>query len=135
MTDSTNQPPIRVLIVEDDPMLRNLLSVKFNERHFSSMFSSDGAGAADLVDEFEPDVVILDIMLPNMNGVDILEAIRKKKAKEELPVIILSNKSDEKEIERAKEIGATKYCIKAMTDLSEVIDYAEKAHNSVLTWD
>jgi DNA-binding response OmpR family regulator len=113
---------IKVVIVEDDPMLRNMLSVKLSKQiDFASMFISDGSQAVQSIRLFEPQVVVLDLMLPGLNGLEILEQLKTDEALKTLPVIILTNKSDDTDKQRAKELGAAKYLIKAMTDLKDLV--------------
>jgi DNA-binding response OmpR family regulator len=111
----------KVLIVEDDPMLRNLLSMKLTRHNYPFMFVSDGVEAIDSARTFEPNVIILDLMLPGKNGFEVFSELKGIPELASIPVIIFSNKSDDKDRARATELGAAKYLIKAMTDLNELM--------------
>lgn len=116
----TDSPP-KILVVEDDPMLRNMLSMKFSRHSLVYMFVSDGSQALESALSFNPDVIVLDLMLPGMDGFEIFAAFKATAALQSTPVIIFSNKSDEADRLRALEMGASKYLVKAMTDLNELV--------------
>lgn len=112
---------IKVMVVEDDPLLRNLLSVKLAKSGCPHMFSSDGSEAVDLIRQYQPNVVVLDLMLPGKTGFEILEELKADDGLKDIPVVIFSNKSSDNEKERAIELGAANYFVKAMTDLGEFV--------------
>lgn len=118
---SSGAEPIKVFVVEDDPMLRNMLAAKFAKSHCASMFTNDGAQAIDLAQKYEPDVILLDLMLPGKDGFEILDEVKQHGSFPGVPIIVFSNKSEPKDKERVLELGATSYHIKAMTDLNELI--------------
>ena len=126
-TEQSNNPvpalaePPKVLVVEDDPMLRNMLSMKFSRHSLIYMFVSDGAQALDAAHGFAPDVIVLDLMLPGMNGFEIFAACKESETLRHVPVVIFSNKSDEADRLRALEMGAKAYLVKAVTDLNELV--------------
>ncbi|MES2749507.1 MAG: response regulator [Patescibacteria group bacterium] len=112
---------VRVLVVEDDPLLRNMLSVKLSNSHCPHMFSNDGLQALDLAKQFDPQVIVLDLMLPGKDGFEVLAELKADEQVKATPVIIFSNKSGDNERSKAIELGASAYRIKAMTDLNELI--------------
>ncbi len=114
------EPP-KVLVIEDDPMLRNMLSMKFSRHSLVYMFVSDGSQALEAAISFAPDVIVLDLMLPGMNGFEIFAAFKETKQLSAVPVIVFSNKSDEADRLLALEMGASAYMVKAMTDLNELV--------------
>ncbi len=112
----------KILIVEDDPLLRNLLSVKLSKNNCPYMFSNDGTQAIDLINNFKPDVIVLDLMLPGKNGLEILEEIKSDENLKTIPAIIFSNKDTTDARNKATELGADGFYVKASTDLTELID-------------
>lgn len=116
----------KVMIVEDDPLLRNLLSVKLAKAHCPHMFSSDGSEAVDLIRQYQPKIIILDLMLPGKTGFEILQELKTDNGLKDIPVVIFSNKSSETEKGKAKELGAVDYFVKAMTDLGEFVEQLKK---------
>lgn len=116
---------IRVFVLEDDPLLRNLLSIRFDRSGFPYEFSSDGSTAVSSIEQFKPDVIILDLMLPGHNGLDILERVKAHPALKTTPVVVFSNRDGTDERARAKALGVNGFYVKAMTDLSELIETIE----------
>lgn len=112
---------VRVLVVEDDPLLRNMLSVKLANSHCPYMFSNDGQQAVELATQFEPQVIVLDLMLPGKDGFEVLAELKAHDQMKSVPVVIFSNKSGDNEKAKAIELGASAYRVKAMTDLNELI--------------
>lgn len=116
---------IRVYVVEDDPLLRNLLSIRLEKSSFPYEFNRDGNGAIESMKLFKPDTIILDLMLPGMSGFDILAQIKQEPDLRDVPVIVFSNKDGSEDRQKAKELGANCFYVKAMTDLSELVEKIE----------
>lgn len=116
---------IRVYIVEDDPLLRNLLSLRFNKSSFPYEFSEDGKLAVSAMKQFKPDVIILDLMLPGKSGFEVLTEIKAEECLKEIPVIVFSNRDGQADKKKAEELGAVAFYVKVMTDLSELVETIE----------
>lgn len=116
---------IRVYIVEDDPLLRNLLSLKLDKTHFPYAFSTDGSNIVPALRQFKPDIVILDLMLPGRSGFEVLADIKADSSVSAVPVIVFSNQDSPDDRAKAHELGAKGFYVKAMTDLSELIETVE----------
>ncbi len=112
---------VRVFGVEDDPLLRMLLSTKFDMSSVQYDFSEDGLQVADRVKQFRPTVILLDIMIGAVNGLDILEEIKQNPELQSIPVIVFSNQDSYEERKRAQTLGASDYLVKATTDLSDLV--------------
>ena len=115
----------KILIVEDDAFLHNLLADKLEQLRKKGIevyppFS--GKEALEKAKEVHPDVVLLDVVLPGMNGFEVLEALRKDPELKDVSVIILSNLNQDKDKERAKELGVTDYMVKANFMLEELVE-------------
>ena len=113
---------VKVFVVEDDPLLRNLLSIKFSKTGFLHEFSNDGENIVNIMHQFAPDVIILDLMLPGKSGFDVLKEIKNTSTISNIPVIIFSNKDGVNDRAGAIELGADKFYVKALTDLSELVE-------------
>jgi len=111
----------KILLVEDDPFLIDIYSTKLKESGFSVEVASDGESALRKVKEKEPDLVILDIVLPQLDGWEILRQIKSDPKLNNIKIIILSNLGQKEEVERGVELGAVKYLIKAHYTPSEVV--------------
>src|SRR3989344_2487677 len=109
-----------ILIIEDDVFLGDVLLEKFKKEGFEAHLSRDGAEGLAEMKKFKPDLILLDIILPTMNGYEILEAKQKDPEIEKIPVIIISNSGQPVEINRALALGVKDYFIKAQFDPEEV---------------
>jgi len=116
---------IRVYVVEDDPLLRNLLSIRFEKAEFVYKVNGNGENAVDEVSEFNPAVVILDLMLPGKDGFEVLAELKSDEKTKDVPVIVFSNRDGVHDRKQAQELGAAGFYVKAMTDLSELISKIE----------
>lgn len=119
------QPPsldsLKVLVVEDDPLLKNLLAIKLTASGCMPLYVDDGLKAYDLAITFKPDVVLLDLMIPGMDGFGVLEKFQADPELKKVPVFVFSNKSSEQDKQRVFDLGAKMFRQKAETNLSEVV--------------
>jgi two-component system response regulator MtrA len=99
----------RVLVVDDDPALAEMLTIVLRGEGFDTAVVGDGTRALPAVREMRPDVVLLDLMLPGMNGIDVCRAIR---AESGVPIVMLTAKSDTVDIVLGLESGADDYVVK-----------------------
>jgi DNA-binding response OmpR family regulator len=114
-------PQKKILWVEDDKLLSVILSKKFLKAGFILHRASNSDEAFAYLDKETPDVIVLDILLPGMNGIDILEKIRAIEKLRKIPAIILSNMNTQNYIDKAKFLGAKKFIVKAAASLEEII--------------
>lgn len=124
----TTSKEIRVLVVEDDPLLRNLLSVKLTKSKIPYHFCHNGNDVIDIAFQYKPTLIILDLMLPGKNGIDVLNEMRKVPDFEKTPVIIFSNKDNDEDKKKAKLLGVSDFLIKAMTDLNDLVSLIISKH-------
>lgn len=114
-----------ILVVEDDPILKNLLGHTLAGK-YQTLYANDGNEALALFEQYKPAMVLLDLMLPTMDGFAVLEAIRKHEGVEkDTPVVIVSNLGQQKDIERAKALGANDYLVKAEVAVEEIVSKIE----------
>ena len=118
----------KVLIVDDDKFLLDMYSVKFKEDGFDVEI---GVGGEDALNKLRggltPDVIMLDIVMPGIDGFACLEAIKKENLSPNSVVVVLSNQGQDEEVRRARELGADEYIIKASAIPSEVLEQVKKA--------
>lgn len=112
---------LKVLVVEDDPLLKNLLAVKLTASGCLPLYVDDGLKAYDLAMTFKPDVVLLDLMIPGMDGFGVLEKFQSDSYLKTVPVFVFSNKSSEQDKQRVFSLGAKMFKQKAETNLSDVV--------------
>ena len=111
----------RIYLTDDDRFLLDMYAVKFRAQgHEVTAFSGGKEVLEALREKPAPDAMLLDIVMPEVDGFEVLETIRKDKLAEGTKVIILSNQGQESDIERAKTLGAAGYIIKASAIPSEV---------------
>jgi len=113
-----------ILLIEDDPFLRDIYTTKLKEAGFSVEMAIDGEQGLRKLAEKKFDLLVLDIVLPQIDGWEILEKIKneKLKIKNDFKIIVLSNLGQKEEVEKAFNMGATKYLIKAHYTPSEVVE-------------
>jgi two-component system alkaline phosphatase synthesis response regulator PhoP len=112
----------KILIIDDDPLIRNLLGQilePFEERGVQLFFAQDGIAALDMVCREEPDIVFLDVMMPQMNGFDVCSVLKNGPHREKCYVIMLTAKGQKLDREKAKYAGADFYITKPF-NISEI---------------
>lgn len=114
----------KVLIAEDEKPLARALSLKLKSHGYDVTIAEDGVVLRELLASSTYDILLMDLMMPQHDGFALMAELKEKKVT--MPVVILSNLSQEVDRVRAKEAGATDYFVKASTPLSEVIAYVKK---------
>ncbi len=112
----------QILLIEDDPFLIDIYTTKFKESGFSVETAADGEAAIRKAKEKKPDLMILDIVLPQIDGWEVLKRIKSNPEFKDLKVIILSNLGQKEEVKKGINLGATKYLIKAHYTPSQVVE-------------
>lgn len=113
--------PQSVLVVEDEAFLVKIYTVKLKKEGFDVSVATDGELAVKMAAELKPDIILLDLILPKMNGFEALEKMRQNPINHATPVIVLSNLGQEEDIKRAKALGADDYLVKANFSIQDVI--------------
>ena len=116
-----------ILLVEDDEFLAELYATKLNLEGFEVSLASDGEKGLKLIKEKNPDLVLLDIIMPKMDGFEVLKQIKADKKTKSIPVILLTNLSQKDEVKKGLELGAVDYLIKAHFMPSEVVKKIKSA--------
>lgn len=117
----------KILIVEDDPFIIKAYTLKLGKEGFTVNYVSDGLAAIESLKKGEfPDLILLDLMLPKMNGFDILKEISQNHQWKNIPVLILSNLNSEEDVAKGKKLGASDYIAKADTSIDDVIAKIKK---------
>ncbi|MSR68196.1 response regulator [Candidatus Saccharibacteria bacterium] len=109
------------LLVEDSDSIRSMYQLKFSKSNIRTVEATDGAMALTKINEHQPQVVLLDLMMPNVSGMEVLEELKKHGITPGLPVIVLTNVMDQATIDQAKNLGAQDYIIKTDLTPSEVV--------------
>ncbi|MCX6760767.1 MAG: response regulator [Candidatus Nealsonbacteria bacterium] len=115
-----------ILIIEDDQFLRELMVRKIVSEGFNCLESETGEGGIEKIKKEKPDLVLLDIVLPGIDGIEVLKKIKEDPDVKSIPVVILSNLAGPEEIERGLNLGAADYLIKAHLTPREIIEKAKE---------
>ncbi len=116
----------KVLIIEDDEFLQGLEAAKIKKSGYDVIAAQNGEDGMRRISDPKIDLVLLDLLLPNFDGFQILKKIRETEATKNIPVIVFSNLSEKKDLDRATELGATRFMIKSNFSLEELIEYIDK---------
>jgi len=113
--DRSDADEVRVLLVEDDAALAQMYRVKLERDGYTVRVAGDGEEALRLLGRELPDLVFLDVRLPRMDGLTFLERMRADSRTRNIPVVIVSNYSEEELVSRGLQLGALEYLIKSQT--------------------
>lgn len=111
----------KVLVAEDDKFLAKAFKDKLEKEGFVVSVASDGNEALELLKKNQPDIMLLDLVMPIKDGFEVLEEIRLDPKIKKVPVIILSNLGQDSDIQKGKELGAVDYLIKADFTINDVV--------------
>ena len=106
---------VNVLFVEDDPSVAQMYNLKLELDGYQVAVAADGEAAIQMATQNPPDIIFLDIRLPKLDGLAVLEALRADERTKQVPVVILSNYSERELVERGLRLGALEYLIKSQT--------------------
>jgi len=112
----------KILLIEDDKFLRELMVKKLLTMDYDVTSAVDGESGLSMIKEIKPDVVLLDLILPGINGFEVLEKAKQNPEIADIPVIILSNLGQKEDIERGQKLGAADFMIKAHFTPQEVVN-------------
>jgi len=121
MTTTSDKKIKKILIVEDEKPMARALELKLNHSGFESTIASDGEIALDNLKKQKFDLVLLDLMIPKIDGFGVLKAMKDNKDK--TPVIVASNLGQEDDAQKAKSMGAKWYFVKSDTPINKIVDY------------
>ena len=123
----------RVLLVEDDRYLRKAAEVVLQRAGLTVTTAADGIEALRAVNQERPDLVLLDMIMPRMQGLDVLRALKSDPATAAIPVIVLSNQGQESDREQAFGAGAVDYLVKVNLSLRDLSTAVERALTKMTT--
>lgn len=111
---------MKILLVEDDHFFREFYSNKLKEQKAEVQVAENGEEALKLLDKFVPDVMLLDIIMPKMDGFEVLTHMNKSGLVTKIPVLVFSTLGQEKDVERARTLGAKGYVNKSFFDFEKL---------------
>ena len=112
----------KVLLVEDDKMIIDMYTLKFSQEGYDIMQAENGQDGLDLAKSQLPDIILLDIILPQMDGFTVLKELKADANTKDIPVVLLTNLGQDGDVKKGLELGANDYLIKANYTPSQVVD-------------
>ena len=112
----------RILLIEDDKFLRRACEAGLKKRGFTVLTANDGVEGLEQAHSGSPALILLDMLMPKLNGMETLVELKKDEQTRNIPVVILSNSSNDASIQQAKALGAIGYLVKASMSLQELGD-------------
>ena len=121
----------RILLAEDDRFLRKAAEATLRQRGFSVLTAADGEEALRVARSDAPDLILLDLIMPKMQGFEVLRILKEDPRLAPIPVIVLSNLGQERDVRQAMEAGAAAYYVKAGLTLQDLVKRVEEALEGV----
>ncbi len=115
-----------ILFIEDESVLQKTFRDVLEKEGYKIITALDGEIGLRLVKEKKPNLVLLDLVLPKMDGFEVLKELKENKETKDIPVIILTNLEKSEDVDKALELGATTYLVKANYELKEVVEKVKK---------
>ena len=119
----------KIAIIEDDQVINHMYRMKFEAAGFDVATASDGEAGVAIVKKFHPDLILLDLQMPNMNGVEALSLIRALPSHKQTPVIVLTNIGEEEAPDGLRKLGVHSYIVKADFTPRQVVERVKHALN------
>jgi CheY-like chemotaxis protein len=115
----------KVLVVEDDQFLANAYRIKFEKANLDVKISMDGEEALEVIKTFKPDVILLDLVMPKMDGFAVLEKLKSDISTKDIKVVVASNLGQSEDVARAIKLGASGYVIKSDMSIADILKLVE----------
>jgi two-component system, sensor histidine kinase and response regulator len=112
----------KILFIEDEPSLQKTIGDVLSSEEFKLVSALDGDIGLRLADEIQPDLILLDLNLPELGGIDVLNKLKHSDRTKHIPVIILTNSEDMESIQEAIDLGATTYLVKINYKLEDIVE-------------
>lgn len=116
----------KILFIEDAPDLQKQIGEILKDEKFEILSALDGEKGLELIKQEKPDLILLDLILPKKDGFEVLKEMKKDGGLKDIPVIILTNLEAMDDVEKALNLGATTYLVKANYELDEVVSRIKK---------
>jgi DNA-binding response OmpR family regulator len=116
----------KILIVEDDSMISSMYKIKIEQAGFEVFVADDGARGLEMAVEKKPDIIFLDVILPQMDGFALLQELKINKLFKDTPVVMLTNLGTSEDKEKGAAYGASDYLVKANLTPADIVDTINK---------
>lgn len=111
-----------ILLIEDDQMISTMYQTKFSMEGHAIETAADGAEGLEKAKQLKPDVVLLDIILPKLDGFSVLKELKADPTTKDIPVILLTNLGQDDDVKKGKDLGADDYFIKSNHTPAEIVE-------------
>lgn len=122
----------KIAIIEDDPTISQMYRMKFEADGFDVRVANNGQIGIDIVKSFQPDIILLDIQMPEVNGAEALKQIRQSESSKTTPVIVLTNLGEEEAPQEMRSLGIHSYIVKANYTPRQVVTHVKEAVEVVI---
>lgn len=112
---------IKILVAEDDKFLMSAYKAKLTKEGFEVVVAPDGSEVVNILKNFTPDIILMDLVMPKLDGFGVLEELGKNSSWSKIPVIVASNLGQSEDLERAKSLGAVDYIVKSDLSMDELV--------------
>ena len=116
----------RIMIVEDDTVIANLFKSAFTKEGYEVELALDGLEALEKIKLFNPTIILSDIMMPRMDGIELIKHLKAKKNTKKIPVVVMSNLAKEESVSEALKVGAVKHIVKQDYGPHEVVNIVKE---------
>lgn len=117
----------KILFIEDESALQKTFGDVLKQEGYQMLSALDGEVGLRLVKTEKPDLILLDLILPKINGFEVLEKLKEDQETKDIPVIVLTHLEEMEDVQKAIELGAKDYLVKANYSLKEVVEKIKKA--------
>lgn len=121
----------KILFIEDESALQKMFGDALFQEGYEVVSALDGEIGLRLAKEKQPDLILLDLIIPKYHGLEVLEKLKSDESTSEIPVVVLTNSEDMTDVQKALELGATTFLLKASYDLDDVLDKIKQTLNEL----
>lgn len=112
----------KILIIEDDSMINSIYKIKFEIDGFIAVIANNGAEGIEFAKKEKPDIIMLDVIMPQIDGFSVLEELKKNEQTKSIPIIMLTNLGAEEDMAKGKKLGAIDYLVKTSLTPKQIND-------------
>lgn len=125
----SEQDPQKILVVDDEPAIRDIYNREFTNAGYKVEMAEDGEAGLLKAGEVKPNLILLDVMLPKMSGIDVLKSLKANSLTKNIPILLLTNLGEETLIKEGFDLGADGYLLKVSYTPSQVVQECRKFLN------
>lgn len=131
MNKRTINSNVSILAIEDDKFIVNAYKIAFENEGFETKIAKSGKEAISILKSYSPNIIVLDLLMPEEDGFSVLKKLQKNKKWAKIPVLIASNLDDPQHIEKAKKLGVGEYVVKSGISLVDLVNRIKEIRNEI----